>query len=50
MNGPWYTWWWMWALIVVASIAIGYLKIRVMKAILDKRKKSAQLRDDEDVL
>lgn len=49
MSGPWYSWWWLWALIAAACAGVGYLKVRVFKCIMEKRNKSRRLPEDEDV-
>ena len=40
--------WWIWLLIIVAVIGIGYLKLKVFNAMMKKKPKSSHQEKDED--
>lgn len=40
--------WWIWILIAVGVIGIGYLKLKVFNAMLKKKPKQTQIEKDED--
>ena len=35
----WYQQWWVWVIIVLAVIGIGWIKLKVLKSLQTKRKK-----------
>ena len=39
--------WWVWALIAVGVLVLGYLKVKVLGSLLKKKKKSPPMKDED---
>lgn len=39
--------WWVWALIAIGVLVLGYLKVKVLGSLLQKKKKSPPMKDED---